>query len=141
VASIGIRLNLAPKPFDQVTALAGGNCVVTRSSCDWDMGDWGGGWSFAPDYLPTGEELFQSGAVADSGGYSNPANDALIQKTLISSDVDYMYDWQDYLATQLPFIWQPNADYQLTEIADDLGGVLPQSPTLSLNPENWYFVK
>ncbi len=141
VATVGIRLNLAPKPFDQVTALAGGNCVVTRSSCDWDMGDWGGGWSFAPDYLPTGEELFRSGAVANSGGYSDPANDALIQQTLISSNMAFMYRWQDYLAKALPVIWQPNADYQLTEVANDLKGVLPQSPTLSLNPENWYFVR
>ena len=28
-----------------------------------------------------------------------------------------MYQWQDYLATQLPVLWQPNADYQLTEVA------------------------
>lgn len=24
----------------------------------WDMTNWGGGWVFAPDYLPTGEEIF-----------------------------------------------------------------------------------
>jgi len=140
-ATVGIRLNLQPKPFDQVTALVGGNCVVTKSPCDWDLGDWGGGWSFTPDYLPTGEELFQSGAVANSGGYSNPVNDALIQQTLTSGSVQDMYRWQDYLATQLPVIWQPNADYQLTEVAGNLKGVLPQSPTLSINPENWYFVR
>jgi peptide/nickel transport system substrate-binding protein len=140
-ASIGIRLNLEPKPFDQVTALVAGNCKVTRSPCNWDMGDWGGGWSFAPDYLPTGEELFQSGAVANSGGYSNPTNDGLIEQTLTSSGMQDMYRWQDYLATQLPVIWQPNADYQLTEVANGLKGVLPQSPTLSLTPEDWYFTR
>jgi peptide/nickel transport system substrate-binding protein len=140
-ASIGIRLNLKPEPFDQVTALAGGNCVVVKSSCDWDMGDWGGGWSFAPDYLPTGEELFQSGAVANSGGYANSADDALIQDTLNSSNLQYMYNWQNYLSAQLPVMWQPDADYQVTEVAGSLKGVTPQSPTLNLNPENWYFVK
>jgi len=55
--------------------------------------------------------------------------------------MQYMYNWQDYLAAQLPVLWQPNADYQLTEIAGNLKGVTPQSPTLSINPENWYFVK
>jgi peptide/nickel transport system substrate-binding protein len=140
-ASIGIRLNLEPEPFDQVTALAGGNCVVTRASCDWDMGNWGGGWSFAPDYLPTGEELFASGAVANSGGYANPANDSLISKTLTSSNLQDMYNWQNYLASQLPVMWQPEADYQVTEISGDLRGVTPQSPTLNLTPEDWYFVK
>ena len=137
----GIRLNLEPETFNQVTALAGGNCVVTRSSCDWDMANWAGGWSFAPDYLPTGEELFQCGAVGNSGGFCDPADDAMISKTLTSSNLQYIYEWQDYLATQLPVLWQPDADYQLTEVTDNLKGVTPQSPTLSINPENWYYVK
>jgi peptide/nickel transport system substrate-binding protein len=140
-AALGIELNIAPEPFNEVTALAGGNCVVTKTSCDWDMANWAGGWSFAPDFLPTGEELFKCGAVANSGGYCDPANDALISKTLTSSNVSYMYTWEDYLATQLPVLWQPNADYQLTEVADNLKGVTPQSPTLDITPEDWYFVK
>jgi peptide/nickel transport system substrate-binding protein len=140
-ATIGIKLNLQPKPFDQVTALAAGNCVVAKIPCNWDMGNWGGGWSFAPDYLPTGEELFQSGAVANSGGYTDPTNDALIQKTLTTGNVQALYTWQDYLAAKLPMMWQPNGAYSLTEIANNLKGATPQSPTLAINPENWYFTK
>jgi peptide/nickel transport system substrate-binding protein len=140
-AMVGISLNLEPETFNQVTALAGGNCVVTRSSCDWDLANWAGGWSFAPDYLPTGEELFACGAVGDSGGFCDPANDSMIDQTLTSSNLQYMYEWQDYLAAQLPVLWQPDADYQLTEVTDNLRGVTPQSPTLSINPEDWYYVK
>ena len=140
-ASIGIKLNLAPKPFAQVIALAGGNCVVAKTPCNWDMANWGGGWSFSPDYEPTGEQLFLSGVVANSGGYTDATNDGLISKTLTSSNLQYMYNWQDYLSLQLPVIWQPNADYQLTEVANNLAGVTPQSTTLSINPENWYFTK
>ena len=40
--SIGIKLNLEPKPFADVISLAVGNCVVNKSPCDWDMGNWGG---------------------------------------------------------------------------------------------------
>jgi peptide/nickel transport system substrate-binding protein len=140
-AMAGISLNLEPETFNQVTALAGGNCVVTRSSCDWDLANWAGGWSFAPDYLPTGEELFACGAVEDSGGFCDPANDSMIDQTLTSSNLQYMYEWQDYLAAQLPVLWQPDADYQLTEVTDNLRGVTPQSPTLSITPEDWYYVK
>jgi peptide/nickel transport system substrate-binding protein len=140
-AAIGIRLNLEPKPFAQVISVAGGNCVVAKLPCDWDMANWGGGWSFSPDYEPTGEQLFLSGVVANSGGYSDATNDSMISKTLTSGNLDYMYTWQDYLSAQLPMIWQPQADYQLTEIAGNLRGVIRQSPTLSINPENWYFVK
>jgi peptide/nickel transport system substrate-binding protein len=140
-ATLGIKLNIEPETFNQVTSVAGGNCVVTKSPCNWDMANWAGGWSFAPDFLPTGEELFQCGAVANSGGYCDPANDGLISKTLTSGNLSYMYQWQDYLATQLPVLWQPNADYQLTEVANNLKGVTPQSPTLDITPENWYYVK
>jgi peptide/nickel transport system substrate-binding protein len=140
-ATIGIKLNLEPKPFDQVLSVAGGNCVVAKLPCNWDMADWGGGWSFSPDYLPTGEELFLSTDPANSGGYSSATNDAMINKTLTNGSLQYMYQWQNYLSAQLPFIWQPDADYQLSEVADNLKGVTPLSPTLSINPENWYFVK
>jgi peptide/nickel transport system substrate-binding protein len=140
-ASVGIKLNLQPKPFDEVTAQAAGNCVVAKIPCNWDMANWGGGWSFAPDYQPTGEELFLSGAVANSGGYSNPSNDSMINQTLTSSNLSFMYNWQDFLATQEPVLWQPNADYQLNEIANNLKGATPVSPTLNITPEDWYFTK
>ena len=52
-----------------------------------------------------------------------------------------MYSWQDYLATQLPVEWQANGPYLLAEIANNLKGATPMSTTLSLNPENWYYVK
>jgi peptide/nickel transport system substrate-binding protein len=138
---VGIKINLEPKPFNQVTALAAGNCKVAKIPCDWDMANWGGGWSFAPDYLPTGETLFKCGAIANSGGYCSPTNDNYIDKTLTSDNLQDMYTWQNYLSAQLPMQWQPNADYQLTEIVSNLKGVTPQSPTLSINPEDWYFVK
>ena len=140
-AQIGVKLNLQPKPFAQVIAVAGGNCVVTKSPCNWDLANWGFGWSFSPDYLPTGEELFQCGAVSNSGGYCNSQDDSLISQTLTNSSLSLFYQWQDFLAPQLPVEYQPNAAYTLTEVANNLQGVLPQSPTLSITPENWYFTK
>ena len=138
---VGIKINLQPKPFNQVTALAGGNCKVVHQPCSWDLANWGAGWSFAPDYEPTGETLFMCGAPANSGGYCSPANDALIGKTLTSDNLQNMYTWQNYLSKQVPVVWQPNGAYQLTEVVSNLKGVTPQTPTLNLNPENWYFVK
>jgi peptide/nickel transport system substrate-binding protein len=138
---VGIKLNLIPKPFADVISVAGGNCVVVKAPCNWDLANWGFGWSFSPDYLPTGDELFLCGAVANSGGYCDKNNDSLINKTLYSSSLQYMYNWQDYLAPQMPVQYQPLAAFTLTEVANNLRGVLPQSPTLSITPENWYFVK
>ena len=138
-SAIGIRLNLEPKPFSQVTAIAGGSCVAAHVSCAWDMANWGGGWTFVPDYYPTGETLFLAGSGAYSAGYSDKRNDSLISQTLTSTANQALYTWQDYLSQQLPVIWQPNGAYQLTEVASDLRGVTPQSTTLGINPENWYF--
>ena len=138
---VGIKLNLQPKPFNQVTALAAGNCQVTHTSCAWDMANWGGGWTFVPDYYPSGETLFLSGSGANSGGYTDARNDTLINQTLTSDSLGPLHQWQDYLSQQVPVIWQPNGVYQLTEINEKLRGVVPQSTTLNLNPENWYFVK
>jgi peptide/nickel transport system substrate-binding protein len=137
----GIKINLQPKPFNQVTALAAGNCVVAKIPCNWDMANWGGGWSFAPDYSPTGETLFMCGAIANSGGFCSKQNDAYINTTLSSNNMQDMYTWQNYLSKQLPVEWQPNGVYSLTEINSNLHGVTPQSPTLSITPEAWYFTK
>ncbi|MGA2828242.1 MAG: ABC transporter substrate-binding protein [Streptosporangiaceae bacterium] len=140
-SSLGIQLSLQPKPFNQVTAIAGGNCAAVGSSCAWDFGNWGGGWTFAPDYYPSGETLFQSGSAANSAGYTSKQDDNLIAQTLTSSSLASLYTWQDYLATQLPEDWQPNGVYELTEVASNLHGVIPQPTTLYINPENWYFTK
>jgi peptide/nickel transport system substrate-binding protein len=140
-AALGIKLNLKPEPFNTVVAGYSGNCVVAKLPCNWDMADWGLGWSFYPDVLPTGETLFMCGAIANSGGYCDPTNDSLINQTLASSNLSYMYNWQNYLQTQLPVEWQPNAPYQVTEVVDNLAGVTPQEPTLNITPENWYYVK
>jgi peptide/nickel transport system substrate-binding protein len=140
-AAVGIKLNLKPEPFNTVVAASAGNCVVAKIPCSWDMADWGLGWSFYPDVLPTGETLFMCGAIANSGGYCDKTNDALINQTLASSNLTYMYNWQNYLQTQVPVEWQPNAPYQITEAVNNLHGVLPQPSTLLLDPEDWYYVK
>ena len=61
-------------------------------------------------------------------------NDSLINQTLASSNLTYMYNWQNYLSPQLPVEWQPNAPYQNTEVVNNLHGVLPQTTTLMLDP-------
>jgi peptide/nickel transport system substrate-binding protein len=138
---VGIKLNVEPKPFNQVTAIGAGNCVVAHISCAWDMVLWGGGWTFVPDYYPSGETLFMSGSGANSSGYSDAQNDNLINESITANSLDPLYQWQDYLSTKLPMNWLPNGVYQLTEIANNLQGVTPQSTTANLNPENWYFTK
>jgi peptide/nickel transport system substrate-binding protein len=139
-SQVGIKVNLQAKPINQLTETSLANCVVAHISCNWDFAAWGGA-TFSPDYLPTGDVYYYSGAATNSGGYNDAENDALINQTLLSGNMSYMYEWEDYLSKQLAQVWQPAPAFQLTEVANNLKGALPQSSTLSINPENWYFVK
>lgn len=130
----GIQLNLTSAPFNTVIANAV-PCKVS-ASCSWQMQNWGGGWSFGPDYYPTGESIFETGSNINEGSYSNPINDANINATHVISGVAILHKYEDYLASQLPVVWQPEPDFQISEISSHLHGVT-QSSLLNYTPEYW----
>ncbi len=136
---VGIDISATAEGFDTlITQVV--NCTATAAAnCGWQLADWGS-WTYAPDYLPTGEELFQTTSVANFGGYSNARNNQLISKTLHSSGLGTLYAWQNYLAGQLPVVWTPDAPADLLETADSLH-IGPQASTLAITPEDWYFLK
>ena len=137
-AQAGIQVSLSSSTFDTVIGTAT-RCTATGSSpCTWQLENWGGGWIFAPDYYPSGEDLFQTGASSNGGSYSNPQSDTLIKQTT-QGNAD-LSAYEDYVAKDLPVVWQPNA-LGVAEINKKLQGVGPPNPLLTLNPETWYFTK
>ncbi|MGA2805297.1 MAG: ABC transporter substrate-binding protein [Acidimicrobiales bacterium] len=138
-AQVGIKLQLEGKAagaiFSVVLPCAAGK------ACPWEIVNWQGGWDYAPDYYPTGEEIFTTGAGSNAGGYSDPTANKLIVATNHSSSLSSLYTYQNYLSQQLPVIWQPNAAAGLTEIGKNVCGVLPQNVLLSWVAEDWYFCK
>jgi peptide/nickel transport system substrate-binding protein len=137
--ALGIRLTLKQEPFTQVVDDYAGNCKLANLPCAWDMADWGLGWSFYPDVEPTGEGLFLCDDAANSSGYCDKTNDAMIEATLSSSSDQLVYRWENYLSTRLPVEWQADPPYQLTAVTGTLRGVLPQESTLNITPEYWYY--
>jgi peptide/nickel transport system substrate-binding protein len=135
-AQVGITLNITPAPFNTVTGTA---IPCSGKTCTWQMGNWGGGWVYAPDYYPTGEVLWETGAGSNSGSYSNPAIDKLIIDTTTQSGTAVMQAYEDALAKDLPVIWQPNYTYSLTEVANGLQGATTQNPYSAINPEEWHY--
>jgi peptide/nickel transport system substrate-binding protein len=135
-ALAGIQVSLTAEPFNSVVNAAFG------SSNSWQLAFWGS-WTYSPDYLPTGDELFQSGAPNNAGHYSDARNDQLIGDTLdarTSSEFDTaMYAWQDYLAAQLPVVYQPNAPTLVETIRGLQIG--PQNSASTITPEEWYYLK
>jgi peptide/nickel transport system substrate-binding protein len=133
-ANLGITVNLTSAPFDTIIANAA-PCKV-GPSCTWELENWGQGWSYGPDYYPTGESIFETGSGINEGNYSDSTNDANINATHVVSGPAVLYTYEDYLAKQLPVIWQPNPDFQISEIKSTLTGVT-QSSILNYNPEDW----
>lgn len=137
---VGVRIDLKGAPFSTVTGTAI-PCQAGKPDCAWQMADWGSGWAFAPDFYPTGEQIFGTGAGSNQGGFSDPKLDALIDRTQHDDSPQAMQEYQHYGSWDLPSIWMPQADYELLEIANNLKGVQPLNPYLNITPENWYYVK
>ena len=143
---VGMNIILTSGSFDDIVGKAQGDCGPhgTPGPCEWEIADWGEGWSYVPDYLPTGDELFGTGSLGNIGHFHSTANDALIKATTQATSkkafLQAMYTWQDTLTPQLPVIYQPTAPAYLMESINNLK-IGTQSPTLALTPEDWYYVK
>ncbi len=139
-AEVGIQLTVSAQPFQNVVGAAFG-CLPGKP-CTWQLADWGS-WTYAPDFLPTGEQLFASTALNNAGGYVNPQNDRLIQATLRArtpaEQIVAIHKWEDFLARQLPVVFQPDTPTLIEAINNLHTG--PQNSALTLNPEDWYFLK
>lgn len=136
----GIGLDIRQQPLNTVLGTTV-PCKKTEPRCaQWQLGFFGtqGSWYFPPD--PSGEKIFASNAPSNMGNWSDPQTDRLIRATEYSDDRAAMHDYARTVARRLPVLWTPNPAYQVSAIRNDLRGV-DQNPTLSLAPQNWYFVK
>jgi peptide/nickel transport system substrate-binding protein len=134
----GIQLNLSTAPFDTIISRSA-PCKPTQSSCSWQMSNWGGGWTYGVDPYPTGDQLFDTNSNSNFGSYDSPTADKLIQTTVHGTG--NLDAYEDYLAKDLPVLWMPQPAFQISEINSHLQGTQPQSPILSLTPEDWSFNK
>lgn len=115
------------------------SCKPTEKVCSWQMAD--AGWVYAPDYYPTGETLFQTGAGYNLGNYNDKKADALIDATTRPGEsTKTLNAYQDYLVQQIPVLWQDNT-YSLDEVKSNLHGPEPINIFGNITPESWYFTK
>ncbi|MFI0710164.1 peptide ABC transporter substrate-binding protein [Streptomyces inhibens] len=149
----GITLDVRQQPLNTVLGTTV-PCKKTEPLCaQWQLGFFGtqGSWYFPPD--PSGEKIFASNAPSNMGNWSDPRTDRLIRATEYSDRPPpasgrgdphlaslLLRDYGREVARRLPVLWTPNPAYQVSVIRNDLRGV-DQNPTLSLAPQNWYFVK
>jgi peptide/nickel transport system substrate-binding protein len=137
-ATAGIELAPSGEPFATAVGTLAPACA--KPDC-WQLGYLGGSWVFTPSYNePDGAILFGSNAPSNVSSYSDPKADALIAH-LGSGGIPALYAYQDYLAKQLPGLWMPRTDTQISAVTSNLKGVLPMDPLNNIYPEDWYFVK
>lgn len=127
----GIKITLKSDTFNNVIGAA-----FSGGSTKWDMTDWGGGWLYAPDYLPTGEALYATGAGSNNQGYSDPKMDQLIRGTIYGNVSLQPYDL--YWAQQLPAAMMPNsAATILNEVKTNVKG-FSLNALGAFTPEFWH---
>ena len=66
--------------------------------------------------IPTGDSLFQTGGGSNFGNYSNPEVDKLITAATTSTRQQAIQDYSAALAKDLPVVWLPEPDYQISVV-------------------------
>jgi peptide/nickel transport system substrate-binding protein len=146
-SKVGIKITLTSHPFDDVYASAV-QCKSKQPQCAWTAENWGSGWIYGPDYLPTGEDLFSPHAVANYSNYSNATMDRLINRTITGSAAHQaanMNAYVRYAEKDLPVIWEPTSIGTFGSSAGTLinrriGGYAANALGF-LTPEDWYLTK
>ncbi|MFC4907225.1 ABC transporter substrate-binding protein [Actinomadura gamaensis] len=135
-AQAGIELRLE-EVYGSILVAEDGPCDPGPDCpCDWELTCWNGGWAY---HYPSGEILFKTRAGGNFGFFSDPVADELIEKSVTTDDLQALYEYQDYIAEQVPVIFTPNFPIRLFEVSRELGGFGPVNPFGMINPENWYY--
>jgi peptide/nickel transport system substrate-binding protein len=142
----GINLEIKQEPVNTVTAEESAGCTTASPCSDWELSteaNTGVSWVYTPDYFPTGEETFVTGADSNHGDYSSSEANALIEATETApsstAETAALYAYEDYLARQLPEAWFPTAPYQLTIYKHSLKGLVPQGIYCEIYPQDYSF--
>lgn len=137
-AAAGIELRLQ-EVYGSILVAEDAPCVPSEETpCLWELCCWNGGWVY---HHPTGEIVFKTDAGGNFGHWTDAHADELIERTVTSDDLDVLYEYQDYIAEQVPVLFTPNFPIRLLEYASNLGGVEPINPFANIAPENWYYLE
>jgi len=128
-AQIGVQVATTTESFNSVI----GDCSSTYTLCFW-----GGGWTFVPNYFPTGEALFTVKGSFDPGGYNSPQMVADINAT----DFGHanLTAYATYAATNLPVLYEPAVatPAETIKTLHSKIGFTP-SPLANFTPEYYYW--
>lgn len=139
LSQAGISLSIKTAPVNSVLSQTP-QCTASQAICSWELSFFGtaGSWYFPA--VPTGDSLFETNGGANFGNYSNPSVDTLIQATIASSSTQAMQEYSAAVSKDLPVVWLPSPDYQISVIRTGLGG-FHQDPLGNFHPAQWSWNK
>ncbi len=112
-------------------------CTST-STTPWSICWSGDSWNYEPNYYPSGEQMFVSGASANTGGYDDPQMNALIAADTRGQGT--LSAFESYAAEQLPVLYLPDQE-SIIETSRNLNSAIGWSPNALGNflPEYLYY--
>jgi peptide/nickel transport system substrate-binding protein len=136
----GIDINLVGQSFNTIIGESA-PCAPMGPKCNIQVFAYGG-WSYdGPGFEPTGEPLFATGAGSNSGNYTNPTMDKLINETHTNSSLSVFHNFATFTAQQLPYIWVPSGNpYRIIAAQSKLHNV-HYNLLFMYFPEYWNFTK
>jgi peptide/nickel transport system substrate-binding protein len=131
----GIKFSIKTAPVNSVLSQTP-QCTSGQSICKWQLSFFGtaGSWYFSA--FPTGDSLFQTKGGSNFGNYSNPRVDQLITASTTSTSTQAVQDYSAAVAKDLPVIWLPEPDYQISVVKNGLGG-FAQDSLANFHPAQW----
>ncbi len=132
----GIQVSLVPEPYDNVIQ------TMHANPAKWDAAFWGGGWTYQPDYYPTGGELFATGSAANAGHYNSRTMDKLIQASYApgtrAQTRKTLFAYESWAVHDIPYLWFPWPS-QFNETANTVHHVKSTfNPITDLNYPNYW---
>ncbi len=129
--TIGIKVTTSTESFNSVVA----DC---NSGAGFQLCMWGGGWTFAPNYFPTGETLFAVGGGFNPGDYANSTMTTLIKGTDFGHS--NLTKYATFAAQNLPVLYEPESA-PTVETIKTLHSTIgwTGSPLLNFMPEYYYW--
>jgi len=141
MAKAGIKLTLRDEGINTILGILSlcQTAHPTSAACAWQFGEWEGGNGYVR--YPSGGVLFLPGASENFGSYDNATVNSLINQTHQAPTLAPYFKYENLVAEQLPYIWQPTPPTAITAIATNLhtGGLAGEFAQLL--PQNFYFTK
>jgi peptide/nickel transport system substrate-binding protein len=102
--------------------------IIDGTGTDWDMAI----LATETAYYPSGEGLLQTGAFFNSGHYSDPTMDRLINDSVNKPGLKALFTYENYASAQQPIIFLPRDTIPVL-VNNRLHGIKD-----FVNPYGWY---